>query len=99
MAIKTTKIEVESVKKAENKEVKSLKKAKAARKSPDRYPSHHVGHGKVSSTVCIKNIATGLVEKVLRASGDAAVCTGSYTYAKRSEWRLVRDGVAKKAKK
>jgi hypothetical protein len=99
MAIKTTKIDVEEVKKTENKEVKSLKKVKAVRKSPDRYPSHHKGHGKVASTVCIKNVATGVVDKVSRSTGDIAVCSGSHTYAKRSEWRLFRDAPLKKAKK
>ncbi len=90
--VKTVSVDSVKSKAAEGEQPKKVasKKVKVARKESIRYPSHHHGNHKQSTLVCVKNVATGVVDRVARSSGETLVCSGSHTFAKKSEWRAGR---------
>lgn len=77
----TIKVKPQATETAEGKKVK----AKAPRKDPSRYPSHHRGHGKASNFVCVKR--NGVVAKVERVTAETKYIAAGWQYCPRNEWR------------
>lgn len=85
-----------------NSDKKAVVVTRRERKDPSRRISHHRGHGRQKSTVCVKKGDD--CQRVPRSEAEKLVTTG-WAYCSRSAWRTARSGVtpvapvAKKSKK
>lgn len=70
---------------AETGDKKAVVVTRKERKSPDRRPSHHRGHGKVSNWVCVKK--GDEVLRVQRATVEAKYINAGWNYCPRKEWK------------
>lgn len=89
--------QVEETTVVETKQTVSVKTS-SQRRQPSHYPSHHKGHGKQSSTVCVSLDGGKTVQKMSRSTADKLVAQGKAQYASKTLWRegtktVVQDAV------